>query len=66
MSGGAMLPDFTEALQENASNHRSRRHNTAHNGTRRETILSLVEMLLASEEVSKRELTQSSSALTRY
>ncbi|KAF9450606.1 WD40 repeat-like protein [Macrolepiota fuliginosa MF-IS2] len=53
---GAMLPDFTEALQENGTHGRSRRHAQANNGgNRRETILSLVEMLLQSEEVTKRK-----------
>lgn len=53
---GAMLPDFTEALQDNTRNTRSRRHTHGnHGGNRRETILSLVEMLLQSDEVTKRE-----------
>ncbi|XP_006463427.1 hypothetical protein AGABI2DRAFT_187019 [Agaricus bisporus var. bisporus H97] len=48
MSNVAMLPDFTEGLQN------GRRQNPSHN--RRETILGLVEMLLANEESSKPSL----------
>ncbi len=50
-----MLPDFTEGLQqENPTTSRSRRQKGSA-GDRRETILSLVEMLLHSDEVVKRE-----------
>lgn len=50
-----MLPDFTEGLQqENANTTRSRRQR-GNTGDRRETILSLVEMLLQSDELAKRQ-----------
>jgi hypothetical protein len=45
MSSVAMLPDFTEGLQN------GRPQNTSN---RRDTILNLVEMLLAGEEAAKR------------
>lgn len=56
MSGGAMLPDFTEALPEPSPNNPSRRTTQGTSGTysnRRETILNLVEILLQSDEVRR-------------
>ncbi|KXN92165.1 hypothetical protein AN958_09257 [Leucoagaricus sp. SymC.cos] len=52
----AMLPDFTEALPEASVSAPSRRPQTqGTTGTRRETILNLVEMLLQSDEIKRKE-----------
>ncbi|KAJ3557991.1 hypothetical protein NP233_g11600 [Leucocoprinus birnbaumii] len=51
-----MLPDFTDALPEASAESRSRRTTQGtSNGSRRETILSLVEMLLQSDEIKRKE-----------